>query len=243
MFRRMIKLTPDQLPHPGQESQVQLHLAYRVGPRMELQKSRGLPGNLGQGGQILGLLAPGGPVTGPVEPLCEQILEEAHRQHYAGILCYFPGLPDRVLAQVVGELSRRCHRSGLDLLVTEGYSGQSQGLVLLSSALCGGTLEERFARLGQELGPGRILMELQQMGEDFLLPAPRGCGQKVSPREIQVILAREGAQTFFSPELCARYFTYQNQAQSLRFVLYDDAGTVAEKIRLAEKWGLAGVVE
>ena len=41
---------------------------------------------------------------------------------------------------------------------------------------------------------------------------------------------------FFSPELCARYFTYMQGGQA-HFVLYDDAETMQQKMKLAKTMG------
>ena len=49
---------------------------------------------------------------------------------------------------------------------------------------------------------------------------------------------RMGQTTFFSPELCARYFTYQQEGQ-LHFILYDDAETMNRKVRIAAELGLS----
>ncbi len=153
--------------------------------------------------------------------------------------CYFPGRGHGGLSQVVAELAGICGRSGLDFLTTEGYGDVADsGEILVSSALCGGTLEERFAQVVETWGGHRVVMDIQPMGEDFLLPSPQGSGRKLSTQEIGALVAKEGAQVYFSPELCARYFTYQNGEHSLRFVLFDDEGTVAEKIRRAESWGI-----
>ena len=43
---------------------------------------------------------------------------------------------------------------------------------------------------------------------------------------------------FFSPELCARYFTY-GQGGMTHFVLFDDADTLRRKIGLGTELGIA----
>ena len=48
--------------------------------------------------------------------------------------------------------------------------------------------------------------------------------------------------TFFSPELCARYFTYMVKEGGIHFVLFDDERTVEEKIKIAGEMGLVAVV-
>ena len=68
---------------------------------------------------------------------------------------------------------------------------------------------------------------------DFPLPCPSGIGTPLSREELR---CRMPSVTFFSRELCARYFTYQENGQH-HFVLFDDAETLNQKVRIAREAG------
>jgi len=72
---------------------------------------------------------------------------------------------------------------------------------------------------------------------DFPLPCPTGMGKPLSTKDFQALLEREEPAVFFSPDLCARYFTYQREGQH-HFVLFDDAGTMREKLRIGAEFGI-----
>lgn len=183
-----------------------------------------------------------GAVTRSVSSMVERLMGQVSCYGYVGICCFFPRVRGGFYHELVRSLDVVCGERGLDLLVGECYGGDVKwGKVLISTALSGGTLEGRFSQAVGKYGGGRVVMEVEWMGEDFLLPAPSGSGERLSPEEVRGLRERVGADVFFSHELCGKYFTYQNRAHSLRFVLFDDGETVGEKIRLAEVWKLGGV--
>ncbi|MDD3347359.1 hypothetical protein [Oscillibacter sp.] len=49
-------------------------------------------------------------------------------------------------------------------------------------------------------------------------------------------MEREAPTVFFSQDLCARYFTYVKDA-SAHFVLFDDADTLRQKLRIGAGMG------
>ena len=71
---------------------------------------------------------------------------------------------------------------------------------------------------------------VQPVSQDFTLPAASPNGKTLTPTERENLLARTGSQTFFSRELCAKYFTYTDSDGRAHFVLYDDASTLEAKL-------------
>lgn len=239
----MVKVGVNKLPFSGKGEHQQIHMNYRVGAGFQLLRGGGKGKELGQKGQLLGVSTQSASPVGEVLPFCQQLVQEGKQREFRGIACFFPYSGNYGLHQVVAELDGLCKRENLEFFAPESYGkDMKRGFIMVSSALSGGTLEQRFEKVSARWGKERVVMEIEEMGEDFLLPSPRGSGDPVTGVEIGEIIAREGASVYFSTELCARYFTYQNQEHSLRFVLFDDAGTVQEKIRLAKKWGLGGVM-
>jgi hypothetical protein len=72
---------------------------------------------------------------------------------------------------------------------------------------------------------------------DFPLPCPDGSGQPLDRAAFAALRRRHPSPVFFSPELCARYFTYSD-GESAHFVLFDDARTLRRKLRLAREAGI-----
>lgn len=228
---------------PGELGQIrrgrEVQMVYRLGAGFRLMQAE--LGLGGRRGQIMGI------DTGRTIPVGEgdyfvgQVMGQLGQHGYGGLFCGFPR--GGGLAEVVRELSLACQRGGYDFYVPEEYGDIGDySRILFSTAISGGDLEGRFRRGLEQYGRKRVFMSLDCMGEDFLVPSPQGSGEKRSMQEIGVLAKTEGAQVFFSKELCGRYFTYQNGEHSLRFVLYDDRGTLEEKMRLAKTWNLGGVV-
>lgn len=217
----------------------QIQMLYRVGADLKL-----LQGGKGKrGGHIMGIDTGGGAPVGDVSYFCKQVMTQVEEYGYKGVCCFFRGGRSASLVELVEALSQSCKRRGLLLIVTEEYGEvENYGKVLISTALSGGCLEGRFRTAMEKYGRQRVMMDIDCMGEDFLLPAPKGTGERMSLGEIETRRREKQAEVFFSQELCARYFTYQNKEHSLRFVLYDDEGTVREKIRLGKLWKIYGIV-
>ena len=78
-------------------------------------------------------------------------------------------------------------------------------------------------------------LDVELLRMDFPLPCPSGMGTPLSREELR---RRMPSATFFSRELCTRYFTYQENGQHY-FVLFDDAETLNQKVRIARDAGFA----
>ena len=73
---------------------------------------------------------------------------------------------------------------------------------------------------------------------DFRLPARTGEGLPLTASEFQALLDRERPAVFFSQDLCARYFTYTREGGT-HFVLFDDAGTLKQKLKIGGSIGFS----
>ena len=106
--------------------------------------------------------------------------------------------------------------------------------VVVSTALSGGTLRQRLRDACRRFGARRLALDLACVRMDFSLPAPYGTGTALTPQQLTELRGRR--TVFFSPELCARYFTYE-QSGMTHFVLFDDADTLHRKIALGTESG------
>lgn len=238
----LLAVTPADLSQGFRKKTKEIQLLYRMDSNLNLLQAANCPQKALRKGQIMGIHAVTTLPQGDVENFCRQVLGQLERHGYCGLATFFPQSHSALLRQTIQKLEIACQERFLDFYVTEAYGKDSHtAQIFISTALSGGTLEGRFNHVVECYGKHRIVMEIDCMGEDFLLPAPKGSGESLSPQEITALMHRENASVFFSKELCARYFTYQNTENSLRFVLFDDKGTVKEKIANARKWNLSGV--
>ena len=171
---------------------------------------------------------------------CAQLIEEAQRLGAAGLAadCERDSAPVR---EFLAALDSQCAARGLPLFVPLARADCVQNaIVIADTAISGGSLRDRFGALLRRY-PGRVAADLRPVSRDFLLPAADPEGVPLSADERDALCARTGAQTFFSRELCARYFTYMDSAANGHFVLFDDADTLREKCRCLEAVGVRQV--
>ena len=73
------------------------------------------------------------------------------------------------------------------------------------------------------------------------MPAQDADGVRLDSQSFQSLLARTGAQSFFSPQLCCKYFTYRQEDGAVHFVLFDDADTAHAKLEHIRRAGVGQV--
>ena len=211
------------------------HLAYRMGEGPHLLAA-GLPAAL-RGG----LMAVTGPVLagGQAAPFLREVAGECRARGFSGAVFDPEGGPTPFFSQLLGELEDSLAAQDLALYVPEEHAQSVRRAgVLISTALSGGSLELRLRAAAERFGRERTVAALQRASEDFALPALNGSGRALSPGELERLRAERGQAVFFSPELCARYFTYMDGEGGAHFVLFDDAETMARKAETARRAGL-----
>ncbi len=173
------------------------------------------------------------------ESLVEAVVNECVRRNFGGVVADFErGItPDRIAFLQL--LCRKLHASNRRLFVPERAGDAVDGaMVLLCTAISGGTLERRLRDAATRFGAERIALDVQRVRMDFLLPSPSGEGRPVDKKAMTAILREYSPQIFFSDALCARYFTYTQNGRT-HFFLFDDAQTMRRKLDAAEKLSIA----
>lgn len=209
-------------------------LAYRLDPRIGLLRTGGappLPGGL--------LILSAGREDVPADPglPISQIVQECRNRGAAGVVADWEQVTP-ALARFTRLLAGQLSRCGLELFLPECYAPVSeQSRVMISSALSGGTLEARLKEALDTWGPGRTVLALERMREDFTLPCFSGRGRTLAPGDLDRFLRQNRPSVYYSGEFCARYFTYQEGGR-IHFVLYDDESTLAKKLELALSLGI-----
>ncbi len=70
-----------------------------------------------------------------------------------------------------------------------------------------------------------------------LLVGPSGCGTPLTREELLALREKHPSSVYFSRELMAKYFTY-SAGNGTHFVLFDDAETLRQKVKLAQNLGI-----
>lgn len=171
------------------------------------------------------------------EGFCNEVLRECAARRFTGVVCRFQGRESAVLADVTARLAQACKSRGLGCYVTEAYGlAAPEAGVILPTAISGGSLQARLEEAGERFGR-RLALWVERVAEDFLLPSPSGAGAPLTAEELRRRREERGGAVFFSPELCAHYFTYMSGDKG-HFVLFDDAGSLRKKLRMGEGMGV-----
>ena len=211
------------------------HMAYRVGGGPHLFRSnQPIPAR----GGLMYIDDGGFDGRGTPDAFCQEVVRECAARGFGGVICAFDRrLP--LLSAVVEQLGPMLARQGRSFYVSEPYGRcTATGRVLIPTALSGGSLRQRLGEAAERYGAGRVALAVERTAADFFLPSPDGQGRPLTREELAAKRRELSPSVFFSDELCARYFTYMNRQSGAHFVLFDDAGSIRKKLRLAEALGI-----
>ena len=210
------------------------HLAYQIGEDNHLHRHTARQTQSG----LLSLSDMTPPPIQNSTQLCREILRECINHAFEGVCADFGvnTAPDRIA--FLEELGPLLHRNSKKLFVSSGYGRHvPTAYVLINTAISGGTLSTMLKDACRTFGTQRIALDIERVRMDFLLPSPSGEGQALSKEALDALLAERRPTIFFSHELCAKYFTYQEEGQA-HFVLFDDADTIRCKLNLGKSMDL-----
>jgi len=172
------------------------------------------------------------------DALCAAAVRECRRRTYDGVLLDFTEPPTQDRLTFAARLARLLRSEQRKLYLTEPYGASiPDAAILLDTALSGGSLTEHLQEAAARWGSHRLALDISRVRMQFPLPCPSGVGTPLNSEALQALMAQETPAVFFSPELCARYFTYTCNGNT-RFVLFDDADTLKEKLRLGQQLGI-----
>ena len=211
------------------------HLAYRIGEGGRLLRVGGTA--IPRGG-VMYLDHRGFNGMASPERLFRELLQEFRAGERSGIILDFDR-PLPPLQRLTALLNDRFQNTNQNLYVTERYAGFAPcARVMIPSALSGGSLLQRLSDACSQFGAGRVAVALDMVAEDFCLPSPSGSGSPLSRDALAQRIDQLHPSIFFSPELCARYFTYMARDGSAHFVLFDDNDTLQRKAEIARQVGI-----
>ncbi len=220
----IVATQPEEL-EDAQSLKTQLaHMAYRVGGDGQLYRAEEASKISG------GIMVIGSDLSEQFvsDFLVSEIITECKARKFTGVLVNFEN------RELFRQLSEELKAAELSFYVHEQCSWDYENAaVLISSAISGGTLKRRLSEAAEAFGPERIVLDIEPVFRDFLLPAPDGEGKSLSFEEFSELYDRYSSASFYSPELCCNYYTYFENGNT-HFVLFDTAGTVKKKLQAAE---------
>lgn len=234
MQKLILAVEPGQLTAAGAWKLPIAHLAYRMGDGPHLFRAN-TPITPSGGWMAVddGRFTQGDASEG----FCNEVLRECAARKFTGVVCLFRGRESAVLADAAAKLAELCKGRGIECFVTEPYGLAAPcAKVIVPTAVSGGSLQTRLEEAAGRFGQ-RLALWVERVAEDFLLPSPSGAGAPLTAEELRRRREERGANVFFSPELCAHYFTYMAGDKG-HFVLFDDAGSIRKKLRMAAGLGI-----
>ena len=137
-------------------------------------------------------------------------------------------------------MGQQCAKSRKFFCLPPSYAGAAEHpTVIVNTAISGGSFETHIREELACYGGGRnVVFDLQRLRMDFRLPARSGQGEPLTQAALDALIREHQPTVFFSKDLFARYFTYAKNGES-HFILFDDADTLRQKLRLGRQLGVA----
>lgn len=232
MTNIIVAVPPEYLEAASRSGYPLAYMIYRIGRGHHLFRAQGVS-RIAGGVMVLDT---GGYIGGgPSATLIMEILGECERNKFSGIVLDTGGKVTSQLMLLTSHLASEAIARGLKVYVHEILSDASKHvIVLIPTALSGGTLAGHIGDALQKYGPGRVALEIERVRMDFSLPAAQGTGIELTADELQSLIDEHHPQSFLSKDLCAYYFTYHDK-KGTHFVLYDNGSSINRKLSVASK--------
>ena len=228
-----LAVTPQEAPSATVYPVSLVCMAYHIGPNSTLMRRNALLQN--QGG-LLAVSEQGAPLVEDPHAFCTAVLRECSRRNYDGVFLNFATPVRHDLLQFAKQLDEMLYKNRKKLYLNKEYiSSCPEAFLLVDTALSGGSLSEHLQQAAKQHG-NRSALRIERLQMDFSLPARSGTGRPLAKHDFMVLLEETSPSIYFSPDLCARYFTYQKNHET-HFVLFDDAETLKRKLRLGTELG------
>lgn len=233
-MQHYLSVTPDDTCRLSISGPTLAHVAYRIGPGNTLLRQNLL---LQTKGGLLSVSDWNAAYVDDSNALCSAVLRECGRRSYSGAVLDFEAIVRKDLFEFAQQLSVTLAEKHMSLFIPEAYAQRiPQATPLICTALSGGDLTERLEQAITAYPGRRLALDIQRLRMDFTLPARSGEGQPLSESALRTLMETYQPAIFFSHALCTRYFTYTQNAAA-HFVLFDDADTLRQKLRIGSKLG------
>ncbi len=244
-----------QAPQNGRDFKNFAYAAYQIGENSALSRGN-IP--LQTRGGLICVSDRDAPAVNQPDSLGSAITRECGRRGCTGAILDFEQPPREDLWTLTALLSRQARETRRKLYIPRSYADAAPDAVrFINTAVSGGNFREYLQEeIANAKGADRVALDIQRLRMDFRLPAPDGEGEILNPEQFQTL--SDGKAVFFSPDLCARYFTfteqiparsvpddqipgektYYAQTGAAHFVLFDDADTINTKLKIGAELGI-----
>ena len=171
-----------------------------------------------------------------IDTLCRTIVAECVKRGFQGVLADFETNPYSDRLSFLSRLSARLSARGMALYCPLSLPAEG-AMLLVGTGLSGGSLRALLEETACRYGAERLALDLERVMMDFPLPCPSGCGTPLTREELLALREKHPSSVYFSRELMAKYFTY-SAGSGTHFVLFDDAETLRQKVKLAQNLGI-----
>ena len=234
----ILAVAPPEVSAASKHGFALAHAAYRIGTDSTLLRQNAMQYK----GGFLMLSDCNAPVIEQPEALCAAVIRECGRRSFRGVILDFEEAPKPDRFAFAKLLAQTFAKEKRILFLPESYGAIEQAFVLLCTAISGGDYTQRLREAADRYGGAkRLALDVQRLRMDFSLPAPTGEGTPLTGEELRQLTEQEQSSVFFSPALCARYFTYARNGQA-HFVLFDDAETMQRKIKIGASLGFSAAL-
>ncbi len=209
------------------------YLLYIIAENGMLQRAQV---SLATRGGLLGIYRAEGLANADLERLARDIYGECGRRGLSGVVLDFEPAPEHV--EIIRELSRKIMAKKLTVFCSPALY-EYGCKVIIPSAVSGGSFSDLLSSCVSRFGAQNVCLEVVRSCNDFTMPSYSPEGVALSPSEFRAITEKHRPGAYFSPDLCAKYFTYRNDGEA-HFVIFDDLDTAAHKLDIARKQGIFG---
>ena len=211
------------------------HMAYKI---RSLHLMRGRISSGARSGMMVITDIDTSPAEGSFKSLAAEIYNECLRRNFDGAILDFDAKPTAPTSHFASKLCEELSKLKIRIYVPYLYSVFCpDASYIVSSSISGGSLREHLDQLSDIHGSTRLVLECERIAMDFLMPSASSEGKHLSREELNTLLQNTQAQTFYSPELCTNYFTYTDHTGKTHFVIFDNAHSLTDKLRLAQTLG------
>lgn len=171
------------------------------------------------------------------EHIAPAIYDECRRRRYTAVFLDADE-PEGELSRILSDISASLTRRRLRVFCPLEFSlCCPYATPVAEAAISGGNISEY---LGQLLSSHkRLALSIPRIAADFTMPQESASGRQLTLRELSRIRDMHDATAHYSPQMLVNYFIYPNNSGGCNFILFDDAHTLSEKIRLAKKLGIS----
>ncbi len=168
------------------------------------------------------------------------LYDECRRRGYTGVFLDIDGPPTREGAELLSGVSESLARRTGQIYVPEVYAEFcTSATPVATCAVSGGLLTEYLERLVRE--HRRLALAIPRIMADFSMPSDSPSGRRLTPKELSQLRNRFDADIYYSPQMLTNYFTYSSAPAQCSFVLFDDARSISEKIKLSKSFGVSDI--